>query len=324
MVCVGEKTLCDAARLPAAFGRHDAAAHTGNKFTSILVSDHKMFMTSQVRQHFYKVKISQRKHISRITDALDEHVDPRIEEIEIVMHAKDKLFRAVWRNIWERLEDNNYQKFVVHDTADGVHERNRIAVDGTEFSAKFFDFFDFDTLPLGVESAKLYVDSAYQRRPDDVRKLARWLTRRKSLRHLEIDERIGVLALAMDRAKRKREDKSGNYDYVLAKLETVEARLYEETMSLSFLFMLPSTHILTFLVDKVDKVHAFIQEGKPHGWIQEYSKEYDSLLYVQYVNKDRQPQSSGSSWRSSSSSQSVSTRGSRTSQNSRNSRPPTP
>lgn len=254
----------------------------GKKFTAMLITSHRACITSMADTRFFKVKISESAHIPRILATLTQYGRRReqFREVDIIMHDKDNLFGAVWTAVWECLEEYNYQKFAVHAT-DGVHERSRLAVDGTAFSAKLYGPVDVKTLPIGMESAKLYVDIGYKAREKSLHGLAKWLACRNSLRHLEIDERIGLLALAMDILHSQR--KSGNNEG-LAQLKTLKARLGDNSMKLVTLFELPRTCELFFIVDELHKRgHQFVQSGRDDGWDQEQCKQYGPLHYITFT-----------------------------------------
>lgn len=277
---------------------------TGNKFTAMLITSHKALIVSQVRGHLYKAKVSKSEHIQRVKSALLEGGGD-FAEVEVVVREKDKLFGPAWASLGRTLQKYEYPKFTVHES-DGVHQRNRIGVHGDKMTASLYKFADFGTLPTGCETIEMYVDDAYAKRPKDLEALAYWLARRKSLRHLEIDERVGLLAQTVDvartrkRSRKKKRDKDDGTDKNARKmwgqLETVNARLYDKPMSLAYLFKLPRTHTLRFLYEKKGGMgHQFVQKATKHGWAQEVAKTIGSMQYVRFVHKARREQLESSS-----------------------------
>lgn len=258
-----------------------------NPFPALFIANPNVLVISRMGVDFFKAKMSSS---DQIDDVLDGLADFDGHYVDIVMDARNKdLFGQFCFKLFELIDTNdsseplpNLKQLVVHDS-DGMYDRNYLGIDELTFTGYFYEFEDFDYLPIDKKSYSVSVGSTYKSRVE-VDRLIAWLSKCNEMEHLVIYERLGILERLIELVMMGRGTKE--FASTWSKLQTVKATLSDDPLGLCDLFELPATHTVVFAFGKMNNDIHMKQEAEDSDWRRlKKPFKHGTLIWVEFVNK---------------------------------------
>lgn len=252
-----------------------------NLFPSLLITCRGVLVISQLDGVFFKAKLSRFDQVGDVVAAVGAFYG---EYVEIVMDDKTKsLFGRVWDGLFAAQLLRKFVELVVRDTG-GVHDRNRLVVDETGLIGDLYDFVKFYKLPNYLLAYTLSLNDAYRRREAATNAFVKWLAGCDLMQHLVIKERIGVFQQVLIAVHVRRRKLANTW----SQLQTVEAILLDDRLTLDYLVDLPATHVLRLAFWQMNMAPKLSTKATEDGWYGTGKPElYWPLTWVEYFNDKR-------------------------------------